>query len=239
DDREYGAYLWFFFLTRGTSSGTPPYVRQIWNAAAALDGLSAVNAAIQDIGGFEKQWPEFALYNWNRMEDGGEPYRYYHNWDKLKHKVKEHGPIKVSLNGQSSAIETMSHYLPYLSADYFHYDFESDKKIRRIDFINLVYSTGIVPGAKVQAIMKIRGQGWKPAEDWTALATKRFCRDRPSEDLEQLVIVISNSEFTEGPVLGALGQPPELQVSSLGCNPWEGTVRYTRVYRSDFTIVSS
>jgi hypothetical protein len=80
-------------------------------------------------------------------------------WDKLKHKVKEHGPIKVTLNGQSSTIETMSHYLPHLTADYFHYDFESDKKIRRIDFLNPVYSTGIIPGAKIQAIVKIRGQG--------------------------------------------------------------------------------
>ena len=236
DDREYGAYLWFFFLTRGTSSGTPPYVRQIWNAASALDGPSAINAAIQSIGGFEKQWPEFALYNWNRMDDGGEPYRYYHTWDKLKHKAKEHGPIKVKLNGQSSAVETMSHFLPYLSADYFHYDFESDNKIRRIDFLNPVYSTGVVPGAKVQAIVKIRGQGWKPAEDWTALATKRFCRDRPSEDVEQLVIVISNSQYTNGTVVGELGQPPEIQVSSLGCSPWEGTVRFTRVYQSDFRI---
>lgn len=236
DDREYGAYLWFFFLTRGTSSGTPPYVRQIWNAAATLDGPSAINTAIQSIGGFERQWPEFALYNWNRMEDGGEPYRYYHTWDKLKHKVKEKGPIKVTLNGQSSAVETMSHFLPYLSADYFHYDFDSDKKIRRIDFLNPVYSTGAIPGAKVQAIVKIRGQGWKPAEDWTALATKRFCRDRPSEDVEQLVIVISNSQYTRGTIVGEIGQPPEIQVSSLGCLPWEGTVRFTRVYRSDFRI---
>ena len=239
DDREYGAYLWFFFLTRGTSSGTPPYVRQIWNAAATLDGPSAINTAIQSIGGFERQWPEFALYNWNRMEDGGEPYRYYHTWDKLKHKVKEKGPIKVTLNGQSSAVETMSHFLPYLSADYFHYDFDSDKKIRRIDFLNPVYSTGVIPGAKVQAIVKIRGQGWKPAEDWTALATKRFCRDRPSEDVEQLVIVISNSQYTRGTIVGEIGQPPEIQVSSLGCLPWEGTARFTRVYRSNFTNIAS
>lgn len=235
DDREYGAYLWFFFLTRGTSSGTPPYVRQIWEAAATLDGPSAINAAIGSIGGFERQWPEFALYNWNRMADGGEPYRYYHTWDKIKHKAKEHGPIKVKLDGQSSAVETMSHFLPYLSADYFHYDFDSDKKIRRIDFINPVYSTGAIPGAKVQAIVKIRGQPWKPAEDWTGVATKRFCRDRPNEDVEQLVIVISNSQYTPGTVLGEVGQPPEIQVSSLGCLPWEGTVRFTRVFRSSFS----
>ncbi|HET6410237.1 MAG TPA: hypothetical protein VFG14_20270 [Chthoniobacteraceae bacterium] len=239
DDREYGAYLWFFFLTRGNSAGNPPYVREIWNAAAEQDSLAAVNSAIHDIGGFERQFPEFALYNWNRMDDGAEPYRYYHTWDKLRHKAKVNGngPIKMKLNGRPTAVETMAHLLPYLSADYFHFDFESDPTIRVIDFINPVYFTGAFPGAKVQAILKIRGQPWKAAENWTALASKRFCRDRPAEDLEQLVIVISNSQHTAGPVLGTIGDAPEIHVSSLGCNPWEGTVRFTRTFRSHFTNI--
>jgi hypothetical protein len=239
DDREYGAYLWFLFVTRGTSTGNPPYVRQIWDNAAGQDSLSAINSAIYDIGGFKRQFPEFALYNWNRMDDGGEPYRYYHTWDKLRHKARINGnrPIKMKLNGQTTAVETMTHLLPYLSADYFHFDFESDPTIRRIDFINPVYSTGAFPGAKVQAILKIRGQDWKPAEDWTALASKKFCRDRSSEDLEQLVIVISNSQHTQGSPLGTMGDPPEIQVSPMSCNPWEGTVRFTRTFRSDFTNI--
>lgn len=239
DDREYGAYLWFFFLTRGTSTGTPPYVRQIWQNSLQQDSLEAINSAIGELGGFKRQFPEFALYNWNRMDDGSEPYRYYHTWDKLRHKAKINGnrPIKMKLNGQTTAVETMSHFLPYLSADYFHFDFESDPAIRRIDFINPVYPTGAFPSAKLQAILKIRGQGWKAAEDWTTVATKTFCRDRPSEDLEQLVIVISNSQHTEGPLLGTIGDPPEIQVSSMSCNPWEGTIRFTRTFRSDFTNI--
>jgi hypothetical protein len=80
----------------------------------------------------------------------------------------------------------------------------------------------------VQAIVKIRDQEWKPAEDWTSLKEKFFCRDKPAEDVEELVIVISNSKFNDRThvltdINSTGGSPTELKISALGCSPWIGT----------------
>ena len=215
DDHEYGAYLWFFFLTDGASSdkvSNPPFVRQIWDAATNRNSLTAINSVVPG-GLFKKKWPEFVLYNWNRVAAGGLPYRQYHDWDRLNHHAKEH-EVEVKLNGKTSGIEKMDHYVPGVAAEYFHYKFDSDMNIRHIVFKNPWFSRGVQIEAKVQAILKIRDYDWKPAEDWTTFLSKELCRDRPAEDIQELVIVISNSSFMAGSALGPPAQPPELRVFS-------------------------
>jgi hypothetical protein len=226
---QYGAYLWFFYITRGVDSGAH-YVRETWDAAANLDSLSAINSVIP--GGFKDVWPEFVLYNWNRMVPrgvsfggAGEPYRYYAKWDQLNEKAAEATNILVNLNGKASAKYTLAHSVPHLAAQYFHYDFTTDSNIRSLTFSN-PYADGNEPTAKVQAIVKIRGQNWKPAEDWTKFDRKKLCRDLPSEDFEELVIVISNSEFVtrKGIIQGV---DAELEVSNFGCEVWQGTIDHS------------
>jgi hypothetical protein len=44
------------------------------------------------------------------------------------------------------------------------------------------FFSGAEPRAKVQALIKIEGQGWLPvAEDWTGLPEREFCRTTPGE----------------------------------------------------------
>ena len=93
DKHEYGAYLWFLFVTRGDATGSSnantQRVRRTWDALAGNNSLGAVNAAVSDIMGLKEQWPEFALYNWNRIPHIYKPYRYYYRWDGLEHKARE------------------------------------------------------------------------------------------------------------------------------------------------------
>src|SRR3989344_2421820 len=242
DGHEYGAYLWFLYITQGATFDKPDraqFVPMTWNAIASKDSLGAIEQAIGSLGGFRGEWPQFVLYNWNRKKiitygatGEGQPYRYYANWDKLNHKAKEEtsDQVKVRLNGKASATYPLAHVIPHLAARYFHYDFKGDNAIRSLTFTH-PYANGSEPTARVQAIVKIRDQEWKPAEDWTSFSKKSLCRDKPAEDVEELVIVISNSEFTDrSHVLSDAGNfvdPTELKVSALGCNPWVGSVQFS------------
>ena len=78
--------------------------------------------------------------------------------------------------------------------------------------------------------MKERNKDWMPAVDWTGFERKTICRDRPGEDFEEVVAVISNSEYTASNILDDTGLNGEvktfIEVSALGCSNWKGTVDF-------------
>jgi hypothetical protein len=244
----YGAYLWFLFITNGDATGTKnantQRVPATWAALANHDSLGAVNAAVNDIGGLEKQWPKFALYNWNRIQRSkiilstppktsisGEPYTYYGQWDGLATKARESTgelPKKVTLDGKAYKVYGLPHLIHHLGAAYWHYDFRDDDNIRRVR-LKHPYANGSQPTAKVQVLVKLRNQEWKPVEDWTGYERKTLCRDKPEEDFEELVVVISNSEFTNrNQVLDQTAANETIvEVSAFGCSNWKGTVHFS------------
>jgi hypothetical protein len=227
----YGAYLWFLYLTRGVDGGAH-YVRQTWDAVATHDSLGAIQQGVGSVEAFRGEWAQFVLYNWNRIEGKNTPYRYYFQWDALEDMAKEKVTEAPSLKGKASNTYPLVYEIPCLAAQYFHYDFTGDRTIRSLTFTH-PYADGSEPAAKVQAILKIRDQDWKPAEDWTRFGSKTLCFDKPTEDVEELVIVISNSEFIDRTrslrgydVLGS--SLTELKVSANGCNPFIGTIDFSR-----------
>lgn len=227
---QYGAYLLFFYLTRVVNDAAGNVVRNTWNAAAGTDSLRAIEAAIGNLGGFMDVWPQFVLRNWNREFAAGQPYRDYYLWDKLDARAKEEVTEAPSLSGKASVTYSLAHRIPHLAARYFHYDLSGDNAIRTLSFTH-PYWGGQEATAKVQAIVKIRGQDWRVAEDWTSIQKKTFCRDKPAEDVEELVIVISNSKFTDrthvlSDINSSGGPPTQLKVSALGCSPWIGSVQF-------------
>jgi len=251
--REYGAYLWFLYITKGeTTQGLSSVarVRTTWDELATHDSLGAIDAAVGDLGGLKEQWPKFALYNWNRKETGrslpplptrisGEPYVYYGQWDGLVHKARESStsdpvageqlPKKVKLDGKIGVSYDLPHRIHHLGAKYWHFDFSDDNNIRRVR-LSHPYANGSDPSVKVQVLYKVRNKGWIE-DDWTTHDTKTLCRDRPEEDFEELVVVISNSEFNDrGHVLddGAAYTTTQTKVeaSALGCSNWKGSVSF-------------
>lgn len=250
---EYGAYLWFLYVTQGDATSTlnekTQRVRATWDALASHNSLGAVNAAVSDMGGLDKQWPEFALYNWNRKQKrtitlsqppttriSGEPYVNYGKWDGLIHKARESTtpdpasgdqlPKIVKLDGGVTTTYGLNHLIRHLGAKYWHFDFREDDKIRRVR-VRHPYSDGTKPWAKVQVIVKLRNQEWTPAQDWTAFERKTLCRDKPDEDFEELVVVISNSEHTTNNILSDINAAnTAVDVSALGCSNWSGSVQF-------------
>ena len=183
--RDYGAYLFPFFLANksGRQSGAG-LVAAVWANTEKLEmksGLHAVNAAI---GGFNEVWPEFALYNWNRS-----PVDDYKKWDGLAGSAKAR-TFDISAPGETPLPTDVAH----LSARYFSFMFGGED-VRKV-IVEHPFASGNEPTAKVQALVKIGGS-WREAEDWTGTAQKEFCRDKPEEKLEELVLIVSNSEWRD------------------------------------------
>jgi hypothetical protein len=81
-------------------------------------------------------------------------------------------------------------------------------------------------GAHITALIKIGG-AWR-TEDWTNRRYAAYCRDMVSERIDELVLIISNSEFRDrGRKLVPSGLAPVVFVSNMGCWQWKGTAKFT------------
>lgn len=82
-------------------------------------------------------------------------------------------------------------------------------------------------GAKVQALIKIGGR-WR-TEEWSKQSMVTFCRELPAEDIQELVIIYSNSQFSNRERrLKHQVEPPQVVVSNMACFRWKGDVTYKR-----------
>jgi hypothetical protein len=229
DQHEYGAYLLPFYLHRVLGDST--FVRESWENGATKDALHAVEDSL--VGGFEEVWPGFVRENWNR-----DPAVSYRREDGLFFAARpQRGRIQeVRLAG--GAVDgsiPLPYDLPPLSATYLHFTF-SGVDPRTVVFWNGVaerlalqeeYSTEPASepekkGATVEALYKINGQ-WQTAI-WTGDSFVQFCRDRRAERIEELVIIISNSEFDDpNRKLKPPALRPVLWVSNMACWQFKGT----------------
>jgi hypothetical protein len=258
---QYGAYLWFLYLTGGDSSGSVNgntlKVRQTWDAYGIRTPLQAIDAVVP--GGLKKKWPAFVLYDWNREATGnpsvalpsgacsqnGSPYAYYGKWDCLQSKARENSglpsaaPIEVKMKGAVAKAYPLAHDIKHLAAAYFDFDLSKDHTIRRIRLVQ-PYSSDASGNLKVQVIVKLHDKGWQKAVDWTGFQHKTLCRDRQDEDFDRVVIVLSNSRLDDtGTPMKDDGTHTKLQVSALGCSNWKGTVNGSYVSGSSFDDVKS
>ena len=240
DQHEYGAYLFFFYLVR--SQGDPELVKRVWDNTERMDSLASVNQAI--IGGFEAVWPQFARANVNQP-----PFDYYQKWDSQTVRAVAFDGIK---NVRYEGMWPMTADVPHLGLVYQHFRF-SGEEARLVTFLNglttqlvegpfddWVGMTQIddgtkkftffspppdqIKGARVQAVFKIEGDDQWQWEDWTDKDYVSFCRDAKAERLEELVIIMSNSEYQDRNYwVRPLAEKPILMVSGTGCWRYGGT----------------
>ena len=233
---EYGDYLFFFYLTHKYSNDV---IRKIWEATESRASLAAVDAAIA--GGFDKRWPEFSLYTWNQA-----PVDDYAKWDKLTWRpTQEITKKSVTVTGAQGYRDEMNATLKHLTTHYYDYTF-GDDAARTVTFFNGLgfnlsqvtvpdgkasfttlawknVSQDVKKGLKIQALYKLNG-AWQPVEDWTGRPYVSFCRNLPNQKLEELVLIVSNSEWQDANYeLKPQGLPPTLTASNIYCGSWQGT----------------
>ncbi|HNX48858.1 MAG TPA: hypothetical protein PKL08_01730 [Thermoanaerobaculaceae bacterium] len=238
DSHVYGSYLLPFFLAHTLSDKS--FVNKAWEDCAGVSAVYALDSVIP--GGFARQWPDFVLHNWNYG-----PVDKYYEWDSLSYVPKEVVQPKAVVLDVANAKELeIDMDLQKLSASYTHYKFD-DANVRSVAFWNGAtydleeqqqpFIGGIwnpqdatpdaKKGVKVQALVKLRNQDWQ-VQNWTNTPYVTFCRDLTAERIDELVIIVSNSEFAD-PSRHAKpqGQNPRLFVSGLGCWQWKGSASWT------------
>jgi hypothetical protein len=216
--RCYGAYLLPFFAQQSS----PFFMRDIWKAMRTENALKAINSVLA--GGFDKQWPDFLIRNWNRPPIDGKSYK---AWDKFATPaIQLSFDIDTRTGPQTQSLDLPTRYnrttrntkgLEYLSGWYYHFKFQPS--VHTITFENPL---AIIrqPHTSLWAIKKTAGL-WSQPDDWTNDPRKTFCRDIPREDVEELVIVIGNSDWDTKKVLDP-PEVPKLTAYPQGCAAWEG-----------------
>ncbi|MBX7234471.1 MAG: hypothetical protein K1X65_08815 [Caldilineales bacterium] len=247
--RVYGAYLWPFYLTQGQAwPDKPAVIRSIWEAFATNTSLAAIDKSIP--GGFKQQWAGFTLRNWNT--DPVTDYRDWDelSWGIPSGQVLD---LNSALVGKRAVRETpLVETIPYLAAKYYRIDLK-DPAIHRLTFFNglhyklseatvthslgrswvndqvtwrtLHWSEASEDNQKyvnIWAIPMVAGV-WQEPEDLTNLPYRTFCRDKLDENLDALILVISNSawdkkDYTPQPD----DKAPTLFYSNIPCDGWQG-----------------
>lgn len=237
DPHWYGAYLLPFFLAR--VKGDKTAVGRIWAKTEGAASLQAIEEALAGMGGFETVWPEFVLYNWNH-----DPVDAYQKIDNLGARPAESGDTLLA-PGAMDKYATLKVELPHLSATYKHFVFNAN--VRSVAFLNgltyrlsttpsvllntfdlgLQYKFDAIPaeqkrGVSITAIIKKNGQ-WGQADNWTDVQYKPFCRQKPEENIEELVLIFANANHDETSRLQTPELPPMIIATDMGCR-WEGTL---------------
>lgn len=205
--REYGAYLFPFYLDRVRDK--PGLVGDIFaKMGTEADILKAIESMVAGagLGDFGEVWRDFVLKNWNK-----EPVEDYKDLDSLAY-----GATPSTQQLRIGEIEIDDANVEHMAAIYAK--FTVPPNVRTIVFSNTLAG---VSHASVTAIKKVRGE-WKDPEDWSDEPEKEFCRDRPSEDVSEIVIIIGNSDAIGKAALDA--DPPTIEGKAEGCSGFEGTV---------------
>ena len=231
---DYSSYLFFFHASLELGDRI---VRRVWERAVGADGIRAVDQAIP----LDEYFPRFAVRNWN--QDGlPEAWRYKTYDDSFPSTLKPGEVVNGRFEGPGT--DELTQPVPPLAARYYRFTFVDS--IRRVTFENLFQGQ---QNAHVWALTKI-GNDWKEPEDWTASQVKAFCRDEPTENLSELVIIISNTALAEELMFGRnafatdfpSGPRPIVTAEDVGCALIEGSATSKlrlRDDRQDMSYVSS
>ena len=205
--KHYGAYLFPFYLDR--VRGKPELVQQVFSRMGSEpDALKAIESVVSGaLGDFGELWRDFTLKNWNR-----DPVTDYKDLDSLTAGARAREQ-EVRVGETELQVDIME----YLGAIYEKFTFHDD--VHTVVFKNTLAG---VEHAGVMAIKKVDGE-WQDPEDWSDDPEKEFCFDRPSESLDELIIILSNSDAVGQEKLDA-DDPPAIQGKRDGCSGWEGSV---------------
>jgi uncharacterized protein YjdB len=242
----YADYLFFQYLER---SQGPAAIKEIF------DSMATGNNSIQSIAAtvdMHAVWPEFAKTLWNDVTDHVLDY-----WQKTDdydfgladvfanpglvqgEGVSDLKPLEIDQKGKSEETFTLldealarsvsgDYEIAPRSVIYEQLKF-TDPTVRTAIFTNPIAGDPGNTYMKVWAVEKIGGV-WKAPEDWTAEPVKAFCLDSSEQRIEQLLIIVSNSETdpsSNTPYVISVQAPMQVATTNVGCWHWTGTASLT------------
>lgn len=255
----YSDYLFFQFIARTKG---PAAIKQIFDAmAGGRNSVEAVAAAVD----MKTVWPEFAKTLWIGWED--KVLDYWATEDEYRFGLAQvYAQVPTQLNvpqdvknrqkslpidqkgGKTAQFELLAAALTFggdyeiepRSVLYEHLKF-NDATVHTAVFYNPIANRDDNGFMKLQALRKIGGK-WQAPEDWTNDAFKTWCLDKQDERLEELLLIVSNSQAdrsVEQPFVIGNKSPMKLATSNVGCWRWFGTSSLTTQWVTGETTVES
>jgi hypothetical protein len=179
EKQSYGAYLLFFDMMADRNNIVAGMLDQAMNP----NSLAALDKAMENL--LVERWSEFALHNWNTH-----PMDAYLTEDDLR------PGAEVTHNYSIPAPGTYPYPIevPHLAAHYVVYQ-GLDDTVRKVTFTNPI-ARDAVAGGHVWAIVN-EGEDNLTIEDWSETARRTFCRDNPGENINGVVLIISNGNWQD------------------------------------------
>ena len=192
DLHAYGAYLWWFYLSRKEDGrfNDSNVVKRVFENAKTMDSLEAVDAAIAGSGRFLTQWKRFALYNLNL----GPELDHYKEWDEFPFRAHADPDEFVFFLDTPTKTYPLDGSVEHLSASYATFDFPTDSNVKFIRFQNTFGNAG--DHATVW-LVKTLANGTQTFEDVTVRDEVTLCRSNADENVEHLAIVLANGSMTK------------------------------------------
>ena len=231
----YADYLFFQYLARKQS---PDTVKRIYDALAGGRNSVEAIAAVVDM---KAVWPEFAKTLWNNFEDG--VLDFWSTEDEYKWglahvyagigrdapaslrslSMDQKGQPRATFELFKAALEFEGHRIHPRSMFFEHLKFD-DATVHAAVFVNPLALFPNKEFLRIEVLKKIGGT-WRAPEDWTAEPYKQFCLDKKDERLEELLVIVSNSQAdraSETPFTFPAQFPLRLSTSNVGCWKWQG-----------------
>lgn len=224
---DYGAWVFFLYASMELGDGI---VRKVWEQAAnpQLDGRDAVNAVVP----LDIHLPQFALRNWNQETV---PKKYETSDSTFPAYIR---PLSVTERKfDTPKTFEIGEGVTRMSSMYYRFTFA--QSVRTVTYQSLRFSLPAgTPRPHVWAIKQVQGT-WKDPEDWTEDGERVFCRDQPTEDLTELIVIVTNSHLD-----GTLPLQAKLRFvgEDKGCphlTGWGKSTLRLKDDRQDITYVSS
>jgi hypothetical protein len=187
---DYTAWPFWMMLQRTQGIGV---LRAIFASLATKPPVAAIDAAIP--GGFARQLPRFFLYAYNHSPVGDAGFtipQSFQAWDHWNANPSPPAPIVLNLGAlpaDTLALPIQRSGFPPLSLGAYHRVSIADDRIKELRFTNDLAGK---PGGHVDAMLHLADGSWKLA-DWTASKTVTLCRDKPAENVREMIIVSTNA----------------------------------------------
>lgn len=207
EEREYGSYLFPFFIARTFS---PHLVAEIWHKAQDESILDAIDDVLP--GGLDQQWPEFALDAWN-----AKPRDDFQNWDGLDDGVsKVYGDPDKLKAGDDLGLPTGD--LKHMSAKYFSYEVADGVRTVALQNGAPYFQLGGDKNkhAGVHAIVEL-DDGSLEVKNWSNEIGPNYCLDLSGQHVKKLTLVYTNAEKKKD---FDSTEPSYLVASNIGCKSW-------------------
>ncbi len=217
---EYGAYLWPFYLSHYTGSYRPELIAEIF-ATTEISGTGNLYQVINDriAGGWEMRWPDFAMHNLNLA-----PKNFYEQWDRFPYRWGSWSNTVYTSTLSQGEDPYFVRWLTFSSFQIgdlgiFYKGIKVGDDVRLLAIANPFVG---VPFMRLQAMIQRPGQDWQGPEDWSARKWTVLCQDDPAEKVEQIILMVSNSNWQRLTAYEEAPSPMRVVVSDLSCAGWQG-----------------